>query len=139
MTHSTAGSSTDHGPRADEVDTLTLALGVTDYRRTHLGFTTSAEHVNHVRLPSRFAPEDIRRALRDYELLADTLRTHPVEMAELLEAHARKDGAASRAVAARLGISEESFEAEGGGIVWGVVVAVIVCDVFTGCFTGGFV
>ncbi|MER0449070.1 hypothetical protein ABR738_31720 [Streptomyces sp. Edi4] len=129
----------DRDPRTDEAETLTLALGVTGYARSHAGLAASADHVNHIKLPGRFTPEDLHRALRDFELLADTLRAHPEEMTQLLEAHAMKDAKAARAVAARLGISEESFEAEGGGIVWGVVVAVIVCDVFTGCFTGGFV
>jgi hypothetical protein len=72
---------------------------------------------------------------RDFELLAAALRDYPTEMTNLLEAHFRKDTTASRTIAKTLGLSEESFKAQGGGIIWGVVGAAVVCDVFTGCLT----
>ena len=97
----------DRDPRTDEAETLTLALGVTGYARSHAGLLALGDHV--IKLPGRFTPEDLHRALRDFELLADTLRAHPEEMTQLLEAHATENAKAARAVAARLGISEKSL------------------------------
>jgi hypothetical protein len=97
----------------------------------------STDHVTRVQLPNRLSAEDVERMRRDFELLATALRDHPTEMRDLLEAHFRKDTTTSRRIAETLGLSEEAFKAQGGGIIWAVVGAAVVCDVFTGCLTGG--
>jgi hypothetical protein len=110
---------------------------VVNFGRDQEGFTLSTDHVTRVQLPNRLSAEDVERMRRDFELLATALRDHPTEMRDLLEAHFRKDTTTSRRIAETLGLSEEAFKAQGGGIIWAVVGAAVVCDVFTGCLTGG--
>ncbi|MFC8393628.1 hypothetical protein [Streptomyces sp. NPDC057238] len=119
-------------------DTLTLICGAVGFERDQHGLTMTSDHVNRVQVPTRFSPEDIQRIQRDYELLAGMFRDHPGEMAQMLEAHARKDFEASRSMATALGYSEKYFEDEGGGIFWGVVAGFVACDIFTRCISSFF-
>ena len=132
-------SQAEAGTASDVVNTMTLVLGITNFRQDQEGFILSTDKQTRVQLPSELSTEDVQRMRRDFELLAAALRDHPTEMKNLLEAHFRKDVVSSRRIAETLGLSEESFKAQGGGIIWGVVAVVVVCDVLTGCFTGGLV
>ncbi|MFF1613244.1 hypothetical protein ACFVYA_36225 [Amycolatopsis sp. NPDC058278] len=116
--------------------TVTLMMGITDYAYDAQGLAMSTDHLTRVRLPEQFAAEDIARMRTDFELLAKAMRDHPSEMALLLGAHCSKDAAVSRRIADELGLSEDNFKAQGGGIIWGVVAAAVLCDVLTACLTG---
>jgi hypothetical protein len=138
MTNMTEDSMAFGESGANVDDTLTLVCGFVGVARSDHAFPMSMDRVNRVRLPSRFAPEDIERIRIDFELLAGLFRDHPDEMASLLESYVRKDATASRSVAASLGISEDTFTAQGGGIFWGLVAAIVVCDVVTRCIDSFF-
>ncbi|SRR6266542_4096493 len=125
-------------PSAQVNDTLTLICGFVDVERSNHAFPMLMDRINRVRLPSRFSPEDIQRIRRDFELLAGLFKDHPEEMASLLESYVRKDATASRGMAASLGISEDTFTEQGGGIYWGLVAAIVVCDVLTRCIDSFF-
>jgi hypothetical protein len=116
-------------------NTMSIVLGIVGFDHGMDGFPLSTDHLTRVKLPSRLTPEDLKRMQTDFELLAGTLRDHPTEMAQLFEAHCRKDTTTSRRIAKSIGISEESFKQQGGGVIWAVVGALVVCDVFSGCLT----
>jgi hypothetical protein len=115
--------------------TMTLALGVTNVSHKLHDVDVSTDHLTRLQLPNRMSRQDVRRMQRDFEILAEALREHPTEMANLLEAHFRMDTKTSRRLAYDLGLSEEAFKARGGGILWAVVGALVLCDVVTGCLT----
>ncbi|MEU3630499.1 hypothetical protein AB0E11_00705 [Streptomyces fradiae] len=116
-------------------DSTTLVFGVTGLSHDHEGLALSTDHVHQVRLPSRISTDDVRRMTADFEILAEAFRENPEDVARMLEAHARRDTDTSRALARSLGFTEDRFEERGGGIIWAVVGAAVVCDVFTGCLT----
>ena len=122
---------------SDVVNTMTLVVGIANVSQDRDGFVLSTDKQIRVQLPSQLSTEDVQRMRRDFELLAAALRDYPTEMKNLLEAHFRKDTVTSRRIAESLGLSEESFKAQGGGIIWAIVGGIVVCDVFTGCVTGG--
>lgn len=124
--------------RSEGADTVTLICGIVGLDRGDHAFPMSMDKVNRVRLPSRFGPEDIQRIGTDFEILAGMFRDHPEEMARMLESYARKDAAASRKMAESLRISEETFTSQGGGIFWGVVAGLVVCDILTRCIDSFF-
>lgn len=121
------------GDHSDE--TLSLVLGVVGFGHDMEGFPLSTDHLTRLQLPSRLSSEDIDRMRTDFELLAGVLRDNPKEMADLFGAHLRKDTATSRRVAQSLGLSGEYFKEQGGGIIWAVVGALVVCDIVSGCLT----
>jgi hypothetical protein len=96
--------------------------------RKHIpgGITVKSDRSFSLDMPSRFTPEDMQRILRDCEGVAAILREHPQEAADLFEKVARNQDAEAREVATRLGMTEESFQAQGGGIIWWVVGAIVV-------------
>jgi len=130
-----AEDSAPGSPPDDGGNTMALVLGVVDFSHDREGFVLSTDHLTRVQLPSRLSAEDIQRMRTDFELLATALRDYPTEMTSLLEAHFRKDTDTSRRLADEVGLSEESFKEQGGGIIWAVVGALVVCDVITGCLT----
>ena len=130
-----AEDSTPGNSANDAGNTMTLVLGIVDFSHYRNGLVQATDHLTRVQLPSRLSTEDVQRMGKDFELLAAAFREHPTEMTSLLEAHFRKDTNTSRQIADTLGLSEEAFKAQGGGIIWGVVGALVVCDVFTGCLT----
>jgi hypothetical protein len=112
-----------------------LVLGIVSFSHDKAGLAMSTDHVTRVQLPNRLSTEDVQRMQKDYELLASVLRDHPEEMKNLFEAHSQKDIKSARRIAGTLGISEESFKAQGGGVIWAIVGGLVVCDVFLGCLT----
>ena len=116
--------------------TMTLVIGSIGRSHEADGLSVETDHLNRVRMPEHFTAEDVARIATDYELLAKMMRERPSEMGDLLDAHCRRDHEESRRLASDLNLSEENFVAQGGGIIWGVVAAVVICDIVTSCVDG---
>jgi hypothetical protein len=121
--------------RGDSDKTMSIVLGVVGFDHEMDGLPLSTDHVTRIQLPERLSPADLSRMRTDFELLAAALRDYPAEMTNLLEAHFRKDIASSRKIAETIGLSEQSFKAQGGGIIWALVAGLVICDVLAGCLT----
>jgi hypothetical protein len=89
-------------------------------------FTTSHSQCRGLRLPEHFTPEHIKRAQKDCEILGEKLRTHPAEVTAILDSILANKFDHARRMAHEIGISEESFVEQGGGLLWLVVVAVLL-------------
>lgn len=79
--------------------------------------------------PKRFDfPEtlDLERAARDAEILAGKLRDEPDRLREVLQAVKGGDKRSAVRGLKELGMSEEDFEREGGGLFWLVVIVVLL-------------
>lgn len=68
----------------------------------------------------------MQRMKRDCERFAEILENYPEDSAELFKAVTSNNLSSARDVARRIGVTEESFSAEGGGLIWWVVGAVVV-------------
>lgn len=90
------------------------------------GFDILSDVERHIDLPRQFGPAELERCRNDCELLSGKLGADPALSLELLEALRSHDLAHARRVAHQLGIVEEHFQAEGGGLIWLVVVVVLL-------------
>lgn len=90
------------------------------------GTETFLKRLIRIEVPQEFTPEVIGRMKRDCERFAEILGNHPEDSAELFKAVTSNDLSSARAVATRLGVTEEGFIADGGGLIWWVVGAVVV-------------
>lgn len=92
-------------------------FGLSGRKHVPGGITVATNRSFKLVVPPSFDPEFIQRTIRDYESLAAILREHPQEAADLFEMVVRNQDAEARELATRLGITEESFQAQGGGWV----------------------
>jgi len=90
------------------------------------GFEILSDVERHIDLPDRFGPAELERCRNDCELLSHKLGADPALAIRLLQALRHPDPAQARAIAQQLGIVEERFQAEGGGLMWLVVVVVLL-------------
>jgi hypothetical protein len=77
-------------------------------------------------IPKQFTPQDLRRAQRDCEILATKLRDNPEDMTALLDAVLQDRGQDAVRMIKELGLGEEEITAQGGGLFWLVVIAVLL-------------
>ena len=69
---------------------------------------------------------DLERAARDAEILAAKLRENPEGITEVFHAVRRGDKKAAAAKLQELGMSEDDFKEQGGGLFWLVVLVVVL-------------
>ena len=77
----------------------------------------------------RFGPTEIKKALADSEIITSLLREHPEEMAEIVNHVLAGQMDSAKKVALRIGLTEEAFQRNGGGMLFWLAIA----------FTGGFI
>jgi hypothetical protein len=74
---------------------------------------------------------DFSRVEKDCEQLSRLIHEHPKEMNEFFEAAIKRhDFSAARNIGEKLGLNEQKFAANGGGLIWlvvAVVIIVVVC------------
>jgi hypothetical protein len=63
-------------------------------------------------------PKEIKKALADSEIITKMLREHPKEMAAILNDFLAGRTEAAREAAVRIGLTEEDFQRQGGGLLW---------------------
>jgi hypothetical protein len=85
-----------------------------------------ANHIAQLQVPQQFSPEDLQRAQRDCEILAQKLRDRPDEMTALLEGIVKNKGQGMRHELENLGLTEDQARAEGGGFLWLIVLVVLL-------------
>jgi len=88
------------------------------------GFKSSTDHIQHLEIPRDIKREDVERAQRDCEILAERLRDHPEEMSALLRNLQEGDLTGAHEAVKKLGLREEDFVVEGGGALWMLVLLV---------------
>ncbi len=63
---------------------------------------------------------------KDFELFLKTVVENPKKISSLLEAVAKGDVGAAKPLAKGLGLSEDDFQAQGGGWIWIIVAGVAI-------------
>ena len=90
------------------------------------GFSVFTDLARHMDIPKKFHPGDIKRAQRDCEILAETLKNNPKEAAELFQCIVDNKLDEARQLSIKLGIDEQKFIENGGGLMWLVVIVVLL-------------
>ncbi len=99
---------------------------LTGFEQNKGGFLTSTNICRQLKLPEDFKVEDIHRAQRDCEMLAEVLRDNPEEVSALLRAVVSNKVDLSKKKLSKMGLTEKDFAKEGGGSMWLVVIAVLL-------------
>jgi hypothetical protein len=100
-------------------------VGLTGLAGESGGVRVLQERMVKFELPAEFDEQHIEILRRDSELLAGLASRHGASLACLHNAPLRSDFAEARRIANEIGLSEERFEAEGGGF-WGWIAAAAV-------------
>jgi hypothetical protein len=87
---------------------------------------TSTDYVRRLAVPTKFTKQDIERARKDCEILAGKLQGHSDDMVTLLNAISEGRVEDAKQKARELGLEEHEFVAQGGGLMWLVVIAVLL-------------
>jgi hypothetical protein len=93
------------------------------------GFSVSTDRVLRIELPRQFTEKDLEVMHKDFQQLAALLKDRPKDMASFFNASLNHKIREANGAAKKLGLREEEFTAEGGGIIWWVVGAVVAADV----------
>jgi hypothetical protein len=91
-------------------------IGVEGFSHTADEMTVTKDYVSRIQLRTSFTRKDLDVIAKDCELLAKLLRERPQEMIELLEAAARNELGKARTIANKIGLTEEHFVSQGGGL-----------------------
>lgn len=100
---------------------LQALIGLSGFKNTIEGFPISRDHTFQLELPQSFTAEDIQRMRKDAEGLASLLRNYPDEMQAFVQAVSQGKFGEARKVAQKVGLTEENFVSQGGGLFWVVV------------------
>lgn len=84
------------------------------------GIAVEYDRTLRLALPSSFTRADIEKIQRDFEGIAEKLKSSPDRMAAMLNA-CLHDPKKAREVAREIGFTEEDFAKQGGGLIWWVV------------------
>ena len=71
----------------------------------------------------QFGPEEMKKALADAEIIASLLREHPEEMASISNAVLAGRTEDARKLAVKIGLTEEAFQENGGGMLFWIGIA----------------
>ena len=86
---------------------------------------------------SQFGPAEIRKALADSEMITTLMREHPEEMTAMVNHVLAGEMQAAKKLAEQIGLTEEAFQKQGGGILFWIAIAfvggaILTCAAF-GC------
>ena len=83
----------------------------------------------------RFGPEELNKALADFEKLTSLLREYPQEMTAIVNdvLVGRTEGAMQSA--SRIGLSETAFQERGGGLLWAAMIGLAAGAIFVAAAT----
>jgi hypothetical protein len=91
-----------------------ITFGFTGIQNSVAGFSTNADLLAQIPLPSAIDPKDVGKICQDCDLFAATLRKKPQE---------------AGTIAREMGLSEEQFARKGGGLYWLLIAAIVVAGV----------
>ena len=105
-----------------------LSIGVTGRTQAQSMFEVAPGRNVHVDLPAGYSAEHLALAAKDAEILMGILKDKPQEVQAIISAVSAGNFTEARKVAKGIGITEEDFMEQGGGL-WGVVIVIAVVAV----------
>ena len=95
------------------------------------GFDVSSENKIQIELPKTHTKSDVARAQKDCEILGAILKSQPERVVELLQAARSNEREKAQKLARELGLAEEAFQAQEGGLV-GLVIVILLIMIVAG-------
>ena len=78
----------------------------------------------------RFGPAEVKKALADFEMITSLLRKHPKEMSKMVNHVLAGQIGAAKEIALRIGLTEEAFKRNGGGMLFAICIAIAYGGIF---------
>lgn len=114
-------------PKADKAagkSGASLIAGVAGTARPLGKFQVGAGTTVAIALPDDFGADHTNLAIKDCEIVAGILKQYPKEVAEMLAAVGAGRLAEAKKVAVRIGITEDNFTKQGGGMLALILLAI---------------
>ncbi len=112
-----------------------VVIGLTGLEAESGDVTISQEQIFRIAMPTSIGSRHIELMQRDCEILAGIAREHPETLATLHNAALNSDFRTANRLANEIGLREERFYAEGGGM-WGWIVAAGIVFLAAAAFSG---
>lgn len=110
----------------NKATTIQATVKLSGFAGNKGGFSVLADLARQMDIPKQFHLDDIKRAQRDCEILAEKLKNNPKEAMELFQSIVDNKIDDARRLSGKIGIDEQKFIDQGGGLMWLVVVVVLL-------------
>jgi len=104
-----------------------VAIGVSGRTQAQSKFEVAPGRNVHVDLPVEFSANHVALAAKDAEILLSILKDKPKEVEEIVSAVGAGNFKETQKIAERIGITEDYFVKQGGGLFALVIVIAIGC------------
>lgn len=104
-----------------------VQIGVTGTAQTQSKFDIAFGNSIRVEVPETFAAEHVALATRDCEILAEILKSNPRELGQIVSATTTGKLAEAKEIAEKIGLTEDNFIKQDGGMLAVVIVIAIGC------------
>jgi hypothetical protein len=106
---------------------IQLTLGIKGIEGQRGDLDTISDLTLHIQAPPSFKVLDIRRVAKDCEILKQKLDENPKEMGKFLSLIVAGRFQEAQPLAEKLGLTEEEFATQEGGLVWlAIAVAAVI-------------
>lgn len=110
----------------EAASSVQLVIGLTGLEAQAADVSFLRDQIFRIPLPPTFDPSHIERMQRDCEMLAGIAKKSPDRLREFHNAALRNDFGSATRIANEIGLQEEQFYADGGGM-WGwIALAAVV-------------
>ena len=107
-----------------------VSIGVSGRTQAQSKFEVAPGRNVHVDLPAQFSADHVALAAKDAEIIQGILKDKPKEVEEIASLVAAGQFKAAQKIAARIGLTEDYFVQQGGGM-WALVIAIAIgCALF---------
>ena len=111
-------------------------VGLTGLTVESGGFTIQTEQLLRLPVPNVIDASHASSIRRDFELLAEIAAQYPDDFVRLHNAAAQSDLPAAARIAKQIGLTEDRFVRDGGGI-WGAMIAIAAAGIAIAVLTAG--
>jgi hypothetical protein len=115
---------------APETSGVQAIIGISGLSGESGGFRLAQEHVVRFELPADFHAGHCETFQRDLKLLTQIASDHSNDFAEFQNAAVRNDFHEASRIAERIGLTEERFQADGGGFWIYIAAAAVVIGAY---------
>jgi hypothetical protein len=104
----------------------TLLVSLQNLHQTEDELDFTSDNTMHIEMPSEFLAEHLQKSLRDAELVRELLSDQSEDVLRLLNLIIQGNINEARKLALALGLFEERYQAEGGGLKWLIVILLAI-------------